>query len=133
MPTLPSIGSRAESSRQFLEADVLQFAELSGDRNPVHLDASFAALTPFKRPIVHGMLVAAQISRILAQELPGPGSIYISQTLQFRRPVFWGDTIRTEVEVTALKPNKNVVILRTTCQKISGEVVLEGEAVIKMV
>lgn len=130
---LPEIGMFATTTQQFNEGDVKAFAQLSGDFNPVHLDVDFAAKTLFKRPIVHGILVASQFSKLLAQELPGPGSIYVSQSLQFVRPVYWGDTIVTRVEVIGVKMEKRIVIMRTTCAKGDGELVLDGEAVIKLV
>ena len=124
------LGDRASLSKSFSAGDVRQFSEISGDRNPVHLDAAYAAKTRFGRPIAHGMLVAGLISAVLGTELPGPGSIYLSQTLQFRAPVYIDDTVTAMVEVTAIRPDKPIVSLKTVCTNQSGQVVLEGEAVL---
>ncbi|HBY06319.1 MAG TPA: hypothetical protein DEH22_00450, partial [Chloroflexi bacterium] len=94
------IGDSASLSKTFTEKDVLAFAEISGDQNPVHLDADFAASTPFKKQLVHGMLTAGLISAVLGMKLPGPGSIYLKQELNFKAPVFFGDTITATVTVT---------------------------------
>ena len=88
-----SIGQTAERAHTVSEATIAAFAEVSGDHNPVHLDAAFAAQTPFKERIAHGMLSAAYISAVLGNDLPGPGAIYLSQTLAFRRPVKIGDVV----------------------------------------
>ena len=124
------LGDRASLSKSFSAGDVRQFAEISGDRNPVHLDATYAAQTRFGRPIAHGMLVVGLISAVLGTELPGPGSIYLSQTLQFRAPVYIDDTVTAMVEVTAIRPDKPIVTLKTVCINQSGQVVIEGEAVL---
>lgn len=124
-----TIGDSAERARTVAEADVQAFAEVSGDHNPVHLDEAFAATTPFKTRIAHGMLSAGYISALIAGELPGPGAIYLSQTLSFRRPVRLGDTVTTRVEVTALDAEKARATLKTTCA-VEGKTVIEGEAVI---
>jgi 3-hydroxybutyryl-CoA dehydratase len=124
-----SIGDVAERARTVGEADVQAFADVSGDHNPVHLDEAFAATTPFKTRIAHGMLSAGYISALIAGELPGPGSIYLNQTLSFRRPVKLGDTVVTRVEVIALDAEKARATLKTTCL-VDGKAVIEGEAVI---
>lgn len=124
-----TVGMAAEHARVVSEADVQTFAEVSGDHNPVHLDESYAQGTPFKTRIAHGMLSAAHISALIAAELPGPGAIYLSQTLNFRRPVKLGDTVTTRAEVVALDPDKARATLRTTCS-VGGKTVVDGEAVI---
>lgn len=123
------IGRSAERMHTVTEADIQAFADLSGDHNPVHLDAAFAETTPFKGRIAHGMLSAAYISATIAGELPGPGSIYISQSLSFRRPVRIGDTVLTRVTVAAVDEVKARVTLKTECL-VSGKTVIEGEAVV---
>ena len=102
----------------------------SGDHNPVHLDEAYAAKTRFGHPIAHGMLVAGLISAVLGTELPGPGSIYLSQTLHFRAPVYIGDQVTATVEVVAIRPDKPIVTMKTVCTNQSGQIVLEGEAVL---
>jgi 3-hydroxybutyryl-CoA dehydratase len=124
-----SVGMTAERQRTVAEADVVAFAQVSGDHNPVHLDEAFAATTPFKTRIAHGMLSAAYVSALIASELPGPGAIYLGQTLQFRRPVKLGDTVTTQLEVLSLDGDKGRATLRTTCL-VGGKPVIEGEAVI---
>jgi len=125
-----NIGDRASISKQIAERDVIRFAELTGDLNPVHMDKLYAEQSVFGERIVHGMLTASLISAVLGIKLPGPGNIYVSQTLKFKAPVKFGDIIEAEVEVVEKVPEKNRVHLKTTCRNQSGTVVLEGEAVV---
>ncbi len=122
------IGQKANSKRTVTEADILMFGAASGDMNPVHFDAEFAATTRFGERIAHGMLTASHVSALIGMTLPGPGSVYISQDLQFKRPVKIGSTVMTEVEITALDSAKGLVTLITTCS-IEGKAVLTGTAV----
>lgn len=124
-----SIGQTAERAHTVSEATIAAFAEVSGDHNPVHLDAAFAAQTPFKERIAHGMLSAAYISAVLGNDLPGPGAIYLSQTLAFRRPVKIGDVVTAKVTVAAIDADKARVTLATVCE-VAGKPVVTGEAVI---
>ena len=130
-PMLPQIGERATRVCAFTPEMVAQFAALVSDRNPVHLDAEYAARTPFGHPIVHGMFIASLISGILGERLPGPGSIYLGQTLRFEAPVFVGDTVTASVEVTAVRSEKRIVTLRTECVREDGVRVISGEAIVK--
>lgn len=123
------VGMTAERERTVTEADVQAFAEVSGDHNPVHLDEAYAATTPFGTRIAHGMLSAGYISALIASELPGPGAVYLGQTLSFRRPVKLGDTVVTRLEVLSLDHAKGRATLRTTCL-VGGKPVIEGEALI---
>ncbi|MBU6407529.1 MAG: MaoC family dehydratase [Alphaproteobacteria bacterium] len=123
------IGQSASFVRTVTEADVMAFAAVSGDDNPVHLDEAFAAGTPFKTRIAHGMLSASFISALLGVHLPGPGAIYLSQTLQFRRPVRLGASVEARVEITALDEAKGRVTLACACS-VDGKRVLDGEAVV---
>lgn len=125
-----SVGEQAELSKTFSDEDVRAFARISGDSNPVHLDDEYAAGTRFKRRIAHGMLTAGLISAVLGTKLPGPGSIYLSQTLNFRAPVYIGDTITARVTVKAVREDKPIVTLETICLNQQGTTVLEGEAVL---
>jgi 3-hydroxybutyryl-CoA dehydratase len=120
------------NTHSFVVSDeiVRGFSELLGDRNPVHLDEEFARGTRFGRRIAHGMIAASQISAAIGNTLPGPGSIYLNQTLQFVAPVFVGDIVTTTVTVSAIKEGKPVATLETVCRNQSGEVVLKGEAVV---
>jgi acyl dehydratase len=109
---------------------VRTFAELTGDTNPVHLDEEYAATTPFGRRIAHGMIAAGLISATLANDLPGPGTVYLGQDLKFRGPVFLDDTVTVKVEVVKVRDDKPIVTLSTVCTNQDGEVVLDGEAVV---
>jgi len=128
---LPAIGTQATRVHTTTEANIVRFADLSGDRNPVHLDAEYAARTPFGKRIAHGFLTGAYISAVLGMDLPGPGSIYLGQTLKFLAPVYIGDTITVHVEVIGLREEKRLVTLRTDCTNQKGVIVLTGEATIK--
>jgi 3-hydroxybutyryl-CoA dehydratase len=122
----------AEVYRKTVSAsDVVGFAEITGDRNPIHLSEHFAAKTPFKGRIAHGLYTAGLISAVIGTRLPGPGAIYISQTLRFLAPVKIGDTVEARVEVAELNAERRRAAL--TCRCSVGEtVVLEGEAVVKV-
>jgi len=109
--------------------DVAQFAEVTGDSNPLHFDADFAATTVFGAPIAHGILSAGYISAVIGTRLPGPGTIYLSQQLRFRAPVRIGDTVTARVTVAAVDRARRRVRLETACL-VGGEVVLEGEALV---
>ena len=115
------VGMEASFAKTVSEADIVAFAEVTGDKNPVHLDAAYAAKTIFKEPIAHGMLTAGYISAVFGMELPGPGAIYVSQTLNFRGPV--------KVRVVELYPAKRRARFESTCS-VGGKPVLEGEAVL---
>lgn len=123
-----TIGQKAMSSRTVTEADILMFGAASGDMNPVHFDAEFAASSRFGERIAHGMLTASHVSALIGMRLPGPGVVYISQTLSFKRPVKISATVTTKVVITELEPIKGLVTLSTTCE-VGGKVVLTGTAV----
>ena len=121
------LGMSASVSRTVSEADILMFAGVSGDTNPVHLDQEFAASTMFGGRIAHGTLSAGLISAVFGTRLPGPGSIYLSQTLKFKAPVKIGDTVVARVTVKELKTEKRRAVFSTVCS-VGSTVVLEGEA-----
>ena len=123
-------GDTASRTTTITDEMIRSFAELTGDSNPVHLDDAYAAGTRFGRRIAHGMIAAGLISAALANDLPGPGTVYLSQTLQFKAPVFPGDTITTTVAVKTVRPDKPIVTLGTVCTNQDQKVVLEGEAVV---
>ena len=127
-----TVGQRAEYSKTITDADVMMFAEVTGDFNPVHTDEEAAAKTRFGGRIAHGMLSAGLISAAIAGKLPGPGSIYLGQTLKFTAPVRLDDTVTTTLEVIELL-SKNRVRLSTTCRNQKGETVVEGEATVMVV
>lgn len=122
-----SVGQSAQSEKTVTQADIVAFAGISGDHNPVHLDAAFAATTPFKGIIAHGMLSASFISAILGTELPGEGTIYLGQNLKFLAPVRPGDTVRTVVTVKEIVAEKRRVICQTACY-VGDTMVIDGEA-----
>ena len=124
------VGNRASLSKVFSEQDVTIFAGISSDRNPIHLNEVFATHTRFGHRIVHGMLTAGLISAVLGTQLPGPGSIYLSQTLEFRAPVYIGDRITACVEIIAVRKDKPIVTLTTICKNQHDEIVIAGEAVL---
>lgn len=122
-----SLGQSAESCKTVTQADIGAFADISGDHNPVHLDAAFAASTAFKGVIAHGMLSASFISAILGTQLPGEGTIYLGQNLKFLAPVRPGDTVRTVITVKEIVPGKRRVICQTACY-VGATQVIDGEA-----
>jgi 3-hydroxybutyryl-CoA dehydratase len=121
------VGQRSERTRTVTETDIAGFAEITGDCNPVHLDQAYAETTPFGSRVAHGMLSAGYISAVIGTQLPGPGAIYLSQTLRFRRPVRIGDEVVARVEVVAIHARRARVTLTTACV-VNGEVVVDGEA-----
>jgi 3-hydroxybutyryl-CoA dehydratase len=123
-----AVGERAQMACTMTAELVTAFVTLSGDRNPIHRDATFAASTTFGEPIAPGMLTAALIAAVIGSELPGPGCVYLSQTLKFLRPVRLGDTVTARVEVVETVRDRNRVRLRTECANGAGELVLVGEA-----
>jgi len=122
-------GQTASVAKTITEADILLYAAVSTDTNPVHIDAEAAASSMFKERIAHGMLSAGLISAVLGTRLPGPGTIYLGQTLRFRGPVKIGDTVTATAEVTALDAEKKRATLKTTCT-VAGKAVIEGEATV---
>lgn len=128
---LPAIGAQATRVRTITDDDIVRFAEVSGDRNPVHLDAAYAARSPFGQRIAHGFLTGSMISALIGMELPGAGSIYLGQTLKFLAPVHIGDTVTASVEVIGVREEKRIITLRTDCTNQDGILVLTGEAVVK--
>ena len=122
-----AVGMEASYAKKITNDDVLAFAELSGDVNPVHLNDAFAAGTMFKQRIAHGFLTASLISTVLGTKLPGPGCIYLSQSLKFRAPVFIGDKVVATAKITSLDPEKGRAVLACSCA-VNGKPVIDGEA-----
>lgn len=123
------VGQSASTKNTVSESTIKQFAEVSNDHNPVHMDESYAKTTMFKTRIAHGMLSAAYISSVLGNTLPGPGCIYMSQSVKFKAPVKIGDTVETTVTIKDINTEKKRVTLDTVC-KVGDTVVLEGEALL---
>ncbi|MFW6266151.1 MAG: MaoC family dehydratase [Halanaerobiales bacterium] len=124
------VGEKASMTKTITEADVVNYAGVTGDFNPAHINESYAKNTIFKGRIAHGMLSAGLISAVLGTKLPGPGSIYVSQDLQFKAPVRINDTITAEVSVGQKDENKNRVTMETICTNQDGKEVVTGKAVL---
>ncbi|HEY9348623.1 MAG TPA: MaoC family dehydratase [Inquilinus sp.] len=124
-----AVGMSANFGKTVTEADILMFSGVSGDTNPVHLNQVYAEGTRFRGRISHGLLSAGFISAVIGTRLPGPGSIYVSQTLQFKAPVRPGDTVTARVSVAGMMPERNRVVLQTRCY-VGDRLVIDGEAVI---
>ena len=124
------VGDRAEFSKTISEADVYLYAGITGDLNPAHINEEYGKKTFFKTRIAHGMLLGGLISGVLGNKLPGPGTIYIRQEMDFLSPVRFGDTITAAVEISKIDKGRKRVKLKTTCVNQEGTPVLKGEAVV---
>ncbi|QLQ20218.1 MAG: MaoC family dehydratase [Exiguobacterium profundum] len=124
------VGMTASFSKTITEADIILFAGASGDNNAIHINEEFAQSTPFKGRIAHGFLTASTISAAIANRLPGPGTVYMSQQMRFVGPVRPGDTVKAVVTVTDLVRDKRRAVLKTVCS-VGNKVVVEGEALVK--
>ena len=124
------IGDKAQFTKQIKEEEVILFAKISGDDNPIHLDEEYAKNSIFKQKIAHGFLVGSLISAVIAKDLPGNGTIYLSQNLKFLAPVFLNETITAHIEVLDF-PKGSQVLLSTICKNQNGEIVIEGNARLK--
>jgi 3-hydroxybutyryl-CoA dehydratase len=124
------VGEQAELAKTISETDIYLFAGITGDFNPAHVNEAYAAKTAFKSRIAHGLLPAGLISAVLANQLPGPGTVYIAQDLRFLAPVYVGDTITARVEVIDIDRGKKRVRLKTSCHNQSGTTVIDGEATV---
>lgn len=125
------IGQKASVQKTFTAADVTAFAGISLDVNPIHMSDKYAQSTIFGKRIVHGILTSGLISAVLANKLPGPGTIYLGQELKFTSPVYLGDDITAEVEIVELREDKKIVKLSTTCCNQDGKTVISGLATVK--
>ena len=124
------IGEQASFTKTVTEADVTTFAGLVGDFNPVHMDAEYARRSRFGRRVAHGMFTGGLISAVLGNKLPGPGSIYLSQQIEFLAPVYIGDTITATVEVSAWRPDKGIITLKTDAYNQGEKQIVTGKAVL---
>lgn len=122
-----AVGMSASYAKTITDADIVLFAGVSGDMNPMHLDADYASATMFKGRIAHGMLTASVISAVLGTKLPGPGCVYLSQNLKFKAPVRIGDTVKARVTVTAIDEARGRITVGTLCT-VGDTVVIDGEA-----
>jgi acyl dehydratase len=123
-------GANASLTRRIGDSEIRAFAMASGDDNPVHLDDSYAGKTQFGRRIAHGLLTGSLVSAVLGTILPGEGTIYLSQTFQFKAPVYINDEITAKVELTDYREDRRIAKFRTTCTNQDGALVLDGEAVV---
>jgi len=132
---LPAVGQSAATTRTFHNEDVVKVALLSGDRNPLHLDPEAWVGTPFTGNVVHGALTASLFSQLMGMEFPGPGAVYLSQTLKFQAPVYIGETVSAKVTVMQVRTDKRIIMLETRAEVTRDGLpvtVLEGEAVVKL-
>lgn len=126
-----SVGQTVTREYTITESEVRAFADASGDHNPLHLDEEYAQGTRFGRRIAHGMLLGSYISALIGMELPGEGTIYMKQELNFLRPVYYGDVIRVEIRVEELLQEKKRAVLSTNCYNQENEQVIAGTAMVK--
>lgn len=126
------IGQSASLKKVFCSEEVLAFAELSMDKNPIHLDQKFAEQTRFGSRIVHGFFAGSLISAVFGTQLPGEGAIYLHQEMNFRKPVYHGDEITATVTVTNIRKDKSILYFDTKCENEKGEVVIDGKAILKV-
>ncbi|HOO89806.1 MAG TPA: MaoC family dehydratase [Syntrophales bacterium] len=122
------VGEKQSFTKTVTETDVYLFAGITGDMNPIHINRVYAAQTKFQKPIAHGILALGLISNVLGTKLPGPGAVYVGQTIEFTKPVYIGDTITANAEVVRKDSERNRLYLRTWCENHDGTVVLDGEA-----
>ena len=127
-----SLGMSYQLVKSFSQDDVKAFAYLSMDNNPIHLDKEYAQNSIFKKNIVHGFLVGSLFSAIIGTKMPGEGSIYLNQTMVFRKPVYWNQSVRAVVKVEELYPEKQRALLSTNCYDKDDNVLIEGTALVKI-
>jgi acyl dehydratase len=121
------VGHRARRTQTVTAHEVELYAQITGDRNPLHFDADFAARTRFGRLVAQGGIASGMLNALVAMDMPGPGTVFLSQTLTYKAPTYLGDTLTAEIEVLSLKPDKPVCQLRATITNQAGAVLLEGE------
>ncbi|MCH7974477.1 MAG: MaoC family dehydratase [Bacteroidetes bacterium] len=118
--------------KKFTENDVIRFSELTGDKNPIHLDEDFAKKSIFGDRIIHGMLAASYFSKILGMDFPGPGTIYLGQNIKFKKPIKIDELITFELKIVEVNSEKNNLTIKTTCYNKIKEIIIEGEAFVKI-
>lgn len=132
MKTNIQIGDKASIKKVFNEKEILQYAKLSEDTNPIHLDTEYAKKTIFKSRIVYGMLVGSLFGGLLGSKLPGRGTIHLGQTLNFKKPVYVGEEVTAIIEVIKIRSDKPIITFRTLCLKNNNEIAIEGTAIVKV-
>ncbi len=126
----PEVGQSASETVTITDEMVREFARLSGDVNPIHLDDAYAAKTRFKRRIAHGTLTASLLSRVAGTQLPGPGSIYLNQHMKFKAPAYIGDTVTAEIKIIGRRADTPIISLSTIVRNQNGEILMDGEALV---
>jgi acyl dehydratase len=126
------LGQQVRRTKKFSSDDVRDFARITGDMNPIHIDPEAASRSIFGKPVVHGILVTGLISAAIGMDLPGEGTIYLGQDSSFKAPVFYDEEITVEVEVQELRADKKIAKLSTNCYKADGTLVVQGTAVVKL-
>ena len=121
------VGQRARRTQTVTAREVELYAQITGDRNPLHFDADFAAKTRFGRLVAQGGIASGMLNALVAMDMPGPGTVFLSQTLTYKAPTYLGDTLTAEIEVLSVKPDKPVCQLKATITNQDGTVLLEGE------
>ncbi len=127
---LPEVGQTETMSKLITAHDIEEFARVTGDTNPIHLDDGYAAKTRFEKRIAHGMMTASMLSNLAGTRMPGPGSIYLSQSIKFKKPAFIGDTVTAEIKVLSVRPDKPIIKLSTICRNQLGEILMDGESLV---
>lgn len=128
-----TVGQEAKIMKCFSTKNIENFAKISGDTNPVHLNEDYANKSIFKKKIVHGFLYSSLISAVIGTKLPGNGSIYLHQELNFKKPVYHDENITALVRITQIKKEKSLIYLDTFCYKDNNDIVVEGKAIVKVI
>lgn len=127
---IPKVGETASLTLTITDEMVRRFAELSGDNNPVHLDDAYAAKTRFKRRIAHGMLVSSTFSKLAGMQLPGPGTIIVSQETRYKAPCYIGDTVTAQLKIVSVREDKPIIKIENSIHNQNGDLLTEGEAIL---
>lgn len=127
------VGQSVSLKKAFTSEELFCFSDICMDKNPIHLDEEYAKKSPFGKRIVYGYLTASLFSGLIGSKLPGKGSIYLGQTLNFKKPVFINEEVTATVTITNIRQDKPIVTLETTCTNSNGEVVIDGTAVVKLI
>ncbi|MCR4828262.1 MAG: MaoC family dehydratase [Bacteroidales bacterium] len=127
------VGQSASLKKRFTSEELVQFSEISLDKNPIHLDEEYASKSPFGKRIVYGYLTASLFSGLIGSKLPGNGSIYLGQSLNFKKPVYLGEEVTATVTITKIRDDKPIITLETICVNNKGEVLIDGNAVVKLI
>ena len=125
-----AIGDKVSIKKSFSQEEVYSYSLVSNDTNPIHYDTEYASSTPFKKPIVHGLLAASLFGGLLGTELPGRGTIHLGQTLKFLKPVYVNELVEATIKVVSIRQDKPIITFEVICIKENGEIAIEGEAIV---